>query len=192
MFDEDLTSLYPSIIMSLNIGKETLMGWIIDADDRNSRLGLNDLKKMDPKKELTLRRYDGLHSTFPISTIIRNIEAFKYTISANGTMFGTKKQSVLSTILAKWFEERVYYKNEMKKAYKAGNSDLGASFHMKQYTFKILLNSLYGATALPSFRYGNVALSKAITLTGQRIIQESALCANRHMNKVIRGEIELC
>jgi hypothetical protein len=56
---------------------------------------------------------------------------------------------------------------------------------------KILLNSLYGATALPSFRYGNVALSKAITLTGQRIIQESALCANRHMNKVIRGEIEL-
>jgi DNA polymerase elongation subunit (family B) len=80
----------------------------------------------------------------------------------------------------------------MKKAYKAGNKELGASFHMKQYTFKILLNSLYGATALPSFRYGNVALSKAITLTGQRIIQESALCANRHMNKVIRGEIELC
>ena len=192
MFDEDLTSLYPSIIMSLNIGKETLMGWIIDADDRNSRLGLNDLKEMDPKKELILRRYDGLQTTFPVSTIIRNIEAFKYTISANGTMFGTKKQSVLSTILAKWFEERVYYKNEMKKAYKAGNSDLGASFHMKQYTFKILLNSLYGATALPSFRYGNVALSKAITLTGQRIIQESALCANRHMNKVIRGEIELC
>ena len=36
---------------------------------------------------------------------------------------------------------------------------------------KILLNSLYGATALPSFRYGNVILSEAITLTGQRIIQ---------------------
>ena len=61
-----------------------------------------------------------------------------------------------------------------------------------QMARKIQLNSLYGATALPSFRYGNVALSKAITLTGQRIIQESALCANRHMNKVIRGELELC
>jgi hypothetical protein len=56
---------------------------------------------------------------------------------------------------------------------------------------KILLNSLYGATALGSFRYGNVVLSEAITLSGQRIIQESALCANRHMNKVIRGEIKL-
>jgi len=56
---------------------------------------------------------------------------------------------------------------------------------------KILLNSLYGALALPSFRYGNVILAEAITLTGQRIIQESALCANRHMNKVIRNEIKL-
>ena len=43
MFDEDLTSLYPSIIMSLNIGKETLVGRIIDPNDRNNRLGLNDL-----------------------------------------------------------------------------------------------------------------------------------------------------
>lgn len=52
---------------------------------------------------------------------------------------------------------------------------------------KILLNSLYGATALPSFRYGMSLsiLSEAITLTGHRIIQESALCANKHMNKVI-------
>ena len=106
-------------------------------------------------------------------------------------MFSTERQSVLSTILAKWFNERVYYKGEMKKSYKSGNDDLGASFHMKQYTMKILLNSLYGATALPSFRYGNIALSKAITLSGQRIIQESALCANRHMNKVIKGEITI-
>jgi DNA polymerase elongation subunit (family B) len=51
MFDEDLTSLYPSIIMSINIGKETFVGRIIDADDRNNRLGLNDLKERDPEEE---------------------------------------------------------------------------------------------------------------------------------------------
>jgi DNA polymerase elongation subunit (family B) len=57
---------------------------------------------------------------------------------------------------------------------------------------KVLLNSLYGATALPSFRYGmNYAiLSESITLSGHRIIQESALAANRHMNKIMRsGEL---
>ena len=52
MFDEDLTSLYPSIIMSINIGRETFVGRIIDADDRNNRLGLNDLKERDPKDKL--------------------------------------------------------------------------------------------------------------------------------------------
>jgi len=56
---------------------------------------------------------------------------------------------------------------------------------------KILLNSLYGATALGSFRYGNVILSESITLTGQRIIQESAKYANSHMNQVIKGTITL-
>jgi DNA polymerase elongation subunit (family B) len=79
----------------------------------------------------------------------------------------------------------------MKEAYKAGDKIAGEKYHLMQYTMKILLNSLYGATALPSFRYGNVILSEAITLSGQRIIQESALCANRHMNKVLRGEIKL-
>jgi DNA polymerase elongation subunit (family B) len=98
---------------------------------------------------------------------------------------------VFAIILDKWFKERVEYKNDMKKAYKAGNKKEGELNHLKQYTMKILLNSLYGATALPSFRYGSVILSESITLTGQRIIQESALFANTHMNKVMRGELKL-
>ena len=32
-----------------------------------------------------------------------------------GTFFRTDKESVLSTILNKWFNERVIYKNKMKK-----------------------------------------------------------------------------
>ena len=189
VFDEDLTSLYPCIIISLNIGKETLMGYIIDNDDRNNRLGLNDLKEMDSKKSLIIKNHKNKRAEITVGKLIKYIEDNKWAISANGTMYSTDRQSVLSTILAKWFDERVYYKNEMKKAYKAKNNELGAKFHMKQYTFKILLNSLYGATALSSFRYGNRTLSKSITLSGQRIIQESALCANRSMNKEIKGEL---
>ena len=187
MFDEDLTSLYPSIIMSLNIGKETLMGRIIDADSRNNRLGLNDLKSKDPDSTLIIKNHKGKRAELTIKQLIQFIEKNKWTISANGTMFATNRQSVLSTILAKWFQERVLYKDKMKKAYKAKDSEAGAKFHLLQYTMKILLNSLYGATALPSFRYGNVNLSKAITLSGQRIIQESALVANREMNKEIKN-----
>ena len=191
MFDEDLTSLYPSIIMTINIGKETMVGRIIDADDRNNRLGLNDLLAKDPEEELTIENVKRKRTKIKVGKLINLIKDMNMSLSANGVFFRTDKESVLSTILKKWFDERVLYKNEMKKAYKGGNPELGAQFHMKQYTMKILLNSLYGATALGSFRYGNVILSEAITLSGQRIIQESALAANRHMNKVINEKITL-
>ena len=189
MFDEDLTSLYPSIIMTVNIGKETMVARIIDADDRNNRLGLNDLKSKDPEEEILIENIKRKRTKVTIGELIEFIESNNWAISANGVMFSTNRESVLSTILNKWFDERVLYKNKMKDAYKSGNNELGAAYNLKEYTMIILLNSLYGATALGSFRYGNVVLSEAITLSGQRIIQESALCANRHMNKVIKGNI---
>jgi len=193
MFDEDLTSLYPSIIMTVNVGKETFIGRIIDADDRNNRLGLNDLKAKDPKELLLVENAKRRQTNVEAGVLVNIIESQQLAVAANGSMFRTDKESVLSTILKKWFEERVLYKNRMKAAYKAGDKEKGEYNHLMQYTMKILLNSLYGATALPSFRYGmNLAiLSEAITLSGHRIIQESALCANRHMNAVIRNEIKL-
>ena len=191
VFDEDLTSLYPSIIMTINIGKETMVGRIIDADDRNNRLGLNDLQSKNPEEELIVENTKRRRTKVTIEKLIKMIRDNELSVSANGVLFRTDKEAVLSTILKKWFDERVMYKNKMKKAYKAGDKEGGAGFHMKQYTMKILLNSLYGATALGSFRYGNVILSEAITLSGQRIIQESALTANRHLNSVMRGEQEL-
>ena len=191
MFDEDLTSLYPSIIMTINIGKETMVGRIIDEDDRNNRLGLNDLLSKNPEDLLVIENLKRKRTQMSVKDLTSFIQDNNLSISANGVFFKTDRESVLSTILKKWFDERVFYKNKMKKAYQAGDKELGAGYHMKQYTMKILLNSLYGATALGSFRYGNVVLSEAITLSGQRIIQESALCANRHMNKVINGELKL-
>jgi DNA polymerase elongation subunit (family B) len=193
MFDEDLTSLYPSIIMSLNIGRETFVGRIIDADDRNNRLGLNDLKKRDPEEELLIKNSKDKSTRVNVGRLVSMIEQNKFSISANGSIFSTEKESTLSTVLNKWFDERVDYKNKMKKAFKSGDKAMGDYYYLMQYTMKILLNSLYGATALPGFRYGlpESILSEAITLSGHRIIQESALCANKHMNKVIRNEVKL-
>ena len=195
MFDEDLTSLYPSIIMSLNIGKETYVGRVLDLiDDRNNHLGLNDLEKIlaeDPEKTLPVESPQRNQKYIPVKDIVNKIKTNNLAITANGVMFRTDRKSVLSVILDKWFQERVEYKGLMKKAYKSGNKKEGELNHLKQYTMKILLNSLYGATALASFRYGNVILSEGITLTGQRIIQESALFTNTHMNKVMRGEVNL-
>ena len=158
--------------MSLNIGKETYTGRILDVDDRNNRLGLGDLKQMDPSDTVLVENPKGKQARVEIEKLINIIETQKWTISANGSMFKTDRESTLATILKKWFQERVDYKNLMKKAYKAGDKEKGEYYHLMQYTMKILLNSLYGATALPSFRYGMSfsILSEAITLSGWRII----------------------
>ena len=224
MFDEDLTSLYPSIIMTLNIGRETMVGKILldslderlenfgpyqGKSDRNNYLGLNDLKQLDPDKILSIADINNIQTIFynshnkenywgeskkmSVKDLIQYIEKNKLSVAANGTFFRTDKKSVLSVILNKWFNERKEYKDKMKESYQSGNTEKGEYYHLMQYTMKILLNSLYGATALPSFRYGAPlsTLSEAITLSGWRIIQESALVANTHMNKVLRNEIKL-
>jgi len=220
MFDEDLTSLYPCIIMSLNIGKDTFVGriindilpeklhfkpYMVEKEDgsgkkyrtyepsRHNYLGLNDLKKKDPEEELTVENIKGKRTKIQVGNLINLIEDMEMSVSANGTFFRTDRKSVFSIILDKWFQERKLYKGKMKAAYKAGNNEEGDYWYLMQYTMKILLNSLYGATALPSFRYAmnKAILSEAITLSGWRIIQESALSANRHMNKVMRDEVSL-
>ena len=176
-----------------NIGRETLVGHIIDSDDRNNRLALNDLKERDLEEELLVENSKGKRTYVKVKKLVEMIEKNNLAVSANGCFFSTDKESVLATVLNIWFDERVIYKNKMKKAYKAGNKAEGEHYHLMQYTMKILLNSLYGATALPTFRYGlpKYMINRAITLSGHRIIQESALCANRHMNKVLRNEIKL-
>jgi DNA polymerase elongation subunit (family B) len=191
MFDLDLTSLYPAIIRTINIGRETYVGRILDADDRNNRLGLNDLKAMDPKTSVIFETPKMLQEKWEVGKIVKAVEKGKYRVAANGSFFSSKKKSTLSVILEKWFNERVEYKNKMKAAYKAKDTEKGKYYYLMQYTMKILLNSLYGATAVPNFRYGmNYSiLSEAITLSGHRIIQESALCANKYYNKIIEGEI---
>ena len=186
MFDEDLTSLYPSIIMSLNIGRETLVGRLVTSNDRDNRLALNDLKEMNPKDEFEVENLQRKKKILSVGEILALIKQNDLAITANGVMFRTDKPSTLSVVLAKWFDERVKYKNAMKKAYKAGNKEEGDLNHLRQYTMKILLNSLYGATALPTFRYGSVLLSEGITLTGQRIIQDSGTFINKTAEETLQ------
>ena len=70
MFDEDLTSLYPSIIMTINIGKETMVGRIIDEDDRNNRLGLNDLKSRDGEELIIIENTKRKRTQISVGDLI--------------------------------------------------------------------------------------------------------------------------
>lgn len=187
--DYDYASLYPSIIRSLNLGIETLVGRIvIENSTRNIWWGLEDLKMKDPDMELEFEilskeTYKFSSTKVTVGKLIETIESKKWTISANGVCFRTDARSIVADVLTDWFRMRKEYKHKMETAYKGGDEVLGKLYDSQQHSFKILLNAVYGAFAINSWRFtcGFKVLSSAITTTGQRMLIETI----RHANNVI-------
>jgi len=189
VIDLDFTSLYPSIIRSLNIGIETYIGRIVNKDKYDNNWTLDDLKGMDHEQLVTIERLKDDKTTsqseIKVGQIIDYIEQGGMMIAASGAIFRTDKPSVVCEVLTDWFNKRVEYKNLMKKAYKAGNAVKGEFYNRRQHAYKIKLNDLYGCYAINGWRYtdGHKIISKAITLTGQRVTQESIKFINAWINE---------
>jgi DNA polymerase elongation subunit (family B) len=187
--DSDYSSLYPSIIRSLNLSIETLVGRIKAPNQNyNTEYSLEELKKKNPDEILTLEKlnkktYKIIEGTSTVENLIDIIESNNLIISANGTIFDPSKRSIVAEILTDWFNLRTEYKNIMKKAYKSGDIKKGDLYNQKQHSIKILLNSVYGTFAINSWRFtdGYKMLSSSITTTGQRFIIETL----KHANEII-------
>ena len=169
IYDLDLTSLYPSIIMSLNISPETKVGVIQNWDEEC-------LLKSEPQQV-----------TFTDGTYAQHVKAWlsdnAYTVASNGAVYRTDIKGFLPTILAKWFDERVEYKNK-RDEYEVKSEDY-KFYDALQNTQKVLLNSFYGVLGLKTFRFHDLDNAGAITATGQSVIKFSAKVINNHYAKEI-------
>jgi DNA polymerase elongation subunit (family B) len=195
VIDLDFTSLYPSIIRSLNIGIETLVGRIVNRDKYDNQWSLKELKTLNPSTEISIERVNPdrtvSHSKTTVEKIIRLIEQNNWIISAPGVIFRKDIPSVICDILTDWFNKRVEYKGLMKKAFKVDKDPIKGDFYnRRQHAYKIKLNDVYGCYAINSWRYtdGHKFISKAITLTGQRLTQESIKHVNIWMNNEMKTE----
>ena len=192
--DLDFTSLYPSIIRNLNMGIETLVGRIQNRNKYDNKWGLGDLKAMDGDDEIPIEKITPdrrVKLTYiKVKDLITLVENNKLIISANGTLFRKDKSSIVVEILNDWFNKRKQYKDLMKTAFKTGDTAKGEHYNRLQHTFKIKLNDVYGVFAQNGWRYsdGNLFISKAITLTGQRLDQESINFINREISTELRVE----
>ena len=194
VIDLDFTSLYPSIIRSLNIGIETLVGRIVNSGKYDSQWTYAELKQMKGDELVVIEKLNDNFTTtrtqVPISKIIKLIEDNKWIIAASGAIFRTDKSSVVCEVLTDWFNKRVEYKDLMKKAYKSGDAEKGEFYNRRQHAYKIKLNDVYGCYAINSWRYtdGHKMISSAITLTGQRLLQESIINMNRWINAHLKTD----
>jgi DNA polymerase elongation subunit (family B) len=195
VIDLDFTSLYPSIIRSLNMGIETLVGRVVHSGKFDNQWSLKELKQMDPERVVDIEKIKKDRtisiSKIKVGDLVELIEENDLYISAPGVMFRKDKLSVVCEILSDWFAKRQEYKRLMKKAYKVDKDPvMGAFYDKRQHAYKIKLNDVYGVFAINGWRYtdGNKFISKAITLTGQRLLQESISNMNVYLNKELGNE----
>ena len=170
IYDLDLTSLYPSIIMTTNISPETKVAKIDDWDAQKFLKGEVDMYSIGGRQISK----ENLKKLFDES---------KYAVSSNGVLYTTQKVGCIPDILDLWFDQRVEFRKLEKKYGQEGNKELYAFYKKRQTVQKILLNSLYGVLGLPAFRFYDVDNAEAVTLTGQTVIKSTAEMVNIKYNK---------
>ena len=167
----DLNSLYPNIIVEWNMSPETIV--------ENERLDVN--------ADMVV---NGLTNPKP-----------EYALASNGVFFDKDKQGVLPKIIVQYYDERRKIKKQMLEAQqlkeKADKNDKQliysierdiARFENQQMAIKILMNSLYGALGNKYFRYFDLRMAEAITLTGQSVIRWAETHVNDFMSKIVGKE----
>jgi len=193
--DLDFTSLYPSIIKSLNLGIETLVGRIVTKNNYEQNNSLEQLKQRDPEEKIEIekllkRSYTLKPAIISVGALIRLIEDNNWTISASGAFFTNDKKSIACEVLEDWFNQRNHYKKLKKKAGKEKDWEMFKFYDLYQLAFKILQNALYGTYAISSWRFtdGFKICSAAITNSGQRLTQESIKFTNQYISDQLNIE----
>lgn len=165
----DANSLYPNTMISLNLSPETKIGKIIntDSDEITIKLTNDKVIKVTPEK------------------FGRFIEKHKIAISKAKILFSQEEKGIMPEIVDKVYQERVSIKTEIKKHKRklhtlkktdpdfAPLTKLVTQLDIKQFTLKILINTVYGYFGNKYAPMGDPDIARSITLTGQAVIKQS-------------------
>ena len=171
----DLNSLYPHLIMQYNISPET---------------------KIDQDKDYMITPNGILEGSDRPKKALLKHKSKDYSIAANGTCYRRDVQGFLPALMEKMYEERSMYKKKMIECQKQKEKDPDnreldyqiAKFNNFQLVRKIQLNSAYGAIGNQYFRYFDVDMAEAITLSGQLSIRWIQDSLNKFLNNALDSE----
>ena len=182
IYDLDLTSMYPSIIMSLNISPETKFAKVANWD-----FVAYNKRTVDTLSVTMFESGDTIELT--CDEFAQMLEETQHSISFNGIIYRTDVAGVLPSILKDWFDLRSEYKTLMTKYGNEGDDDKYRFYKQRQLIQKVLLNSIYGVLGLKSFRFFDLDNALAVTAVGQQIIKSSSNAANYYYNKEMGSRI---
>ena len=165
----DFASLYPTLIRQWNMSTETIVG------------------KVDLVVDNVVNPVDMEPFEFA--------KAHDYTIAANGTMYIREFKGILPEVVEVMVKGRKSVKKEMLRLQQLYQETHDpklvpkiAALDGKQMAYKIMANALYGAAGNAGFRYYDLRIAEAITLTGQACNKHVEKVLNKFMNKLMETE----
>lgn len=189
VMDLDFTSLYPNIIRTLNVSPEKKVGKIMNW---KKFLPAFYTSKIEPEQSVTMVSTKGVTKEINLTKLRTILEKNNVSIAGNGVMYKLDGYGFIPQIVSEWFAERVEFKNKKFIAKKQNDTAEAIMYDIMQYVMKILMNTLYGVLALPSFRYYDRDMAESITLTGQNLIKQSEKNVNRYTGyeSVVYGDTD--
>ena len=176
VYDLDITSMYPSVIRSLNISPETKIGKVTGWNEEEF------INKSTEKTYTMLNKKGKEMGKMTKPELQQYLDEATVSISSNGIIYRTDKQGLIPALLEKWFNERVEMRKLVKKFHDEGDTERENYFDRRQHIQKIVLNSLYGVLGLPVFRFYDLDNAEATTTTGQQLIKFSKKITNHFYN----------
>jgi DNA polymerase elongation subunit (family B) len=170
----DANSLYPNVMISLNMSPETKVGKI---EDKNNN-------------EIVIRHANGKVFTLTQKKFLKFCKKEEIAISKANVLFTQKSKGVMPEILDYYYNKRVDVKKELgklrKKYLKNKNQKLKFQIEQldaKQLCIKVLINSIYGYFGNKHAPFGDDDIASSITLTGQAVIKMSNELLKKYIKK---------
>jgi DNA polymerase elongation subunit (family B) len=184
VYDLDITSMYPSIIMSLNISPETKLGKVVGWKPKEFISGKN--------KTYSIQMNGKTQGALTETELQDYFDKNNVSISNNGILYRTDKKGLIPTLLSSWFDKRKEFRKLAKKFGDEGDEDQYGYFNRRQHIQKIVLNSMYGVLGLPVFRFYDLDNAEATTKTGQELIKFTKKIGNHFYNKELGTNKDYC
>ena len=184
----DANSLYPNVMISLNLSPETKIGKILEKTDN----------------QVVMEMVNGKVKEFTIPKFIKMVKDYKLTISKANIVFHQQEKGIIPEILDYYYSKRLVIKDEyveLKKKH-AVMKKRDPDYHetgvnvqrlgTKQLTVKILINSIYGYFGNKNAPIGDDDIASSVTLTGQAVIKQSNIIIRNYIkNKTGLSDKEL-
>jgi len=186
--DFDYKSLYPSLVLTYNIGINTFL-----MKFENLRFGYDLAYDIDNLPEKFIIVKDPLFKNERIEytkeQLLNEIKDQNLICTINGCFYKNHKTelSYYSEILEHLLSSRDVSKRKMLELKEAKEFDMVELYDIRQKTYKVLANALYGILGTNIYRFFNLDMASSITLSGQEVIKNSILHVDKYMDNLKRG-----